>query len=59
MSKSAARKKIEHQLRQNPNGFDPRKKRGHWGGVKPVPRIKPNRRRDEVRDHETSEASWN
>lgn len=55
MAKSVARKKIEHRLRQNPDGFDPRKNRGQWGGVKPTPRIKQGRRKqDEVIYDETT-----
>lgn len=48
MAKSAARKKIQHRLRQDPHAYDPRKTRGSWGNVKPILRIKPNRKKDVV-----------
>ncbi|MBM7565910.1 hypothetical protein [Paenibacillus sacheonensis] len=43
MAKSAARKRIEQRLRQG--GMDPRQQRGNWNGVKPVTRVKPDKRK--------------
>ncbi|WP_308638218.1 hypothetical protein [Paenibacillus silvisoli] len=43
MAKSTARKQLEKKLRQG--GTDPRQLRGSWNGVKPVTKIKPDKRK--------------
>ncbi|MFC4808682.1 hypothetical protein [Paenibacillus sp. GCM10023250] len=43
MAKSEARKRLEKKMRQG--GQDPRTLRGSWNGVKPVTRVKPDKRR--------------
>jgi len=43
MSKSAARKKMEKRMRQGV--LDPRMQRGSWHGVKPVTKVKPDKRK--------------
>lgn len=45
MAKSRAKKQLEHRLRTT-STFDPRHHRGSWGTVKPVARIKGNKKKD-------------
>jgi hypothetical protein len=45
MAKSTARKKLEKRLQQG--ALDPRMHRGSWNGVKPVTKIKPDKRKYE------------
>lgn len=47
MADSKSKKKLKHKLRQKGNdGFDPRMKRGTWGSLNPITKIKPNKKRD-------------
>lgn len=48
MSKSMAKKKREHLVRQGK--YDPLMSRGSWFGVKPITKIKPNKRKNYVPD---------
>ncbi len=48
MATSAAKKKLLHSLRQKgKNAHDPRASRGSWGAVKPILRVKENKRKDD------------
>lgn len=46
MARSKARKKLESKLRQGKS--DPRMQRGSWHGVKPITKVKPNKRKDDI-----------
>ncbi|SDX72470.1 hypothetical protein [Paenibacillus sp. CF384] len=43
MAKSTARKQRDKKLQQG--GMDPTMQRGNWNGVKPVTRVKPDKRK--------------
>ncbi|WP_219835645.1 hypothetical protein [Paenibacillus sp. R14(2021)] len=43
MARSKARKRMEKQVQQG--GLDPRQQRGHWNGIKPITRVKPDKRK--------------
>ncbi|BBH21955.1 hypothetical protein Back11_33000 [Paenibacillus baekrokdamisoli] len=43
MAKSLARKRMEKKLQRG--SMDPRLLRGNWNGVKPVMKVKPNKRK--------------
>jgi hypothetical protein len=47
VAKSEAQKKLAHKLRQGLK-LDPRASRGNWGNVKPITKVRPNKKREEL-----------
>lgn len=50
MGMTDSQKKLKHKLR-NGQKIDPRGQRGSWQGVKPVVRVKENRKKDDNYDN--------
>lgn len=58
MSRSSAQKKLAHKLRQNPTGHDPRNSRGSWHGVKPISKVRPGKRKYDIKDRDSDVAPF-
>lgn len=47
MAKSSSKKKLESKLRHNKESFDPRLNRGSWNGIKPITKIRENKKKND------------
>jgi hypothetical protein len=47
MSKTESQKKLTHKIRQGLK-IDPRAMRGSWNGVKPITKVKPNKKKEDM-----------